>query len=149
MPNPTAETVRTPRERVRLEGFEVEQLPDRRCAARVAVAWQRGSDFVGAAESADSPQGRLRCAADATEPVAVIAVRIGLHQRSLRGPGRRSRIGFLIARCFEAVSSAITVLLGAGDSYIGVLSFASGLAGFTTWRPRGLTRGRGDTGAAP
>ncbi len=66
MPNPTAETVRTPRERVRLEGFEVEQLPDRRCAVRVAVAWQPGSDFVGTAEGADSPQGRLQCAADAT-----------------------------------------------------------------------------------
>ncbi len=66
MPNPTAETVRTPRERVRLEGFEVTQQPDGRCAARVAVAWQPGSDFVGTAEGADSPQGRLRCAADAT-----------------------------------------------------------------------------------
>ncbi len=66
MPNPTAETVRTPRERVRLEGFEVEHLPDRRCAARVAVAWQPGSDFVGTAEGAGSPQGRLRCVAEAT-----------------------------------------------------------------------------------
>ncbi len=66
MPNPTAETARKPRERVRLEGFEVEQLPDRRCAVRVAVAWQPGSDFVGTAEGADSPHGRLRCAAEAT-----------------------------------------------------------------------------------
>ena len=66
MPNPTAETVRTPRERVRLEGFEVEQLPDRGCAARVTVAWHAGSDFVGTAEGADSPQSRLRCVAEAT-----------------------------------------------------------------------------------
>ena len=44
----------------------MEQLPDRCCAARVAVAWQPGSDFVGTAEGADSPQDRLRCAAEAT-----------------------------------------------------------------------------------
>ncbi len=75
MPNPAAETVRPSRERVRLKAFEVEQLPDRHCAARVAVAWQPtrvalawqpGSDFVGTAEGADSPQGRLRCVAEAT-----------------------------------------------------------------------------------
>ncbi len=66
MPNPTAETVRTPRERVRLEGFEVEQLPDRRCAVRVAVAWLPGSDFVGTAKGTASPEGQLRCAAEAT-----------------------------------------------------------------------------------
>ncbi len=64
--NPTAETVREPNERVRLEGFEVERLPDRRCAVRVTVAWHPGSDFVGAAEGRDSPQSQLRCVAEAT-----------------------------------------------------------------------------------
>ncbi len=64
--NPTAGTVREPNERVRLEGFEVERLPDRRCAVRVTVAWHPGSDFVGRAEGADSPQSRLRCVAEAT-----------------------------------------------------------------------------------
>ena len=66
MPNPTAETVRTTRERVRLERFEVTQQPDGRCAARVAVAWQPGSDFVATAKRPDSPQAQLRCAAEAT-----------------------------------------------------------------------------------
>ncbi len=66
MPNPAAVPAREPHERVRLEGFEMEQLPGLRCAARVVVAWRPGSDFVGTAEGADSPQDRLRCAAEAT-----------------------------------------------------------------------------------
>ncbi len=66
MPNPTAVTVRKPHDRVRLEEFEVAQLPAGRCAGRVAVAWQPGSDFVGTAEGAGTPQGELRCAAEAT-----------------------------------------------------------------------------------
>ncbi len=66
MPDPTAVTVREPHDRVRLEEFEVAQLPAGRCAGRVAVAWQPGSDFVGTAEGAGTPQGELRCAAEAT-----------------------------------------------------------------------------------
>ena len=66
MPHPTGVTVRDLQKRVRLEGFEVTQLPAGRCAGRVVVAWQPGSDFVGTAEGAGTPQGELRCAAEAT-----------------------------------------------------------------------------------
>ncbi len=66
MTNPTAETGRTPRERVRLKGFEVTQQPDGRWVGRVGMVWHPGSDFVGTAERQDSPQAQLRCAAEAT-----------------------------------------------------------------------------------
>ncbi len=75
MPNPTAETTRKPHDRVRLEEFEVARLPAGRCAGRVAVAWQPGSDFVGTAEGAGTPQGELRCAAEATARALELATR--------------------------------------------------------------------------
>ena len=52
-------------ERVRLKEFEITQLPDGQCNARVVVAWRSGPDFFGTAEGTDSPQGQLRCAAEA------------------------------------------------------------------------------------
>ena len=66
MPDPSAVPVREPHERVRLEGFEDMQLPDGQWVGRVVVAWHPGSDFVGTAKGADSPEGQLRCAAEAT-----------------------------------------------------------------------------------
>ncbi len=65
-PNPTAVPAREPHDRVRLEAFEDMQLPDGQWVVRVVVAWHPGSDFVGTAKGADSPEGQLRCAAEAT-----------------------------------------------------------------------------------
>ena len=98
MPNPTAETVRTPRERVRLERFEVTQQPDGRCAARVAVAWHPGSDFVGTAKRPDSPQAQLRCAAEATA-------------RALEGV-TRNKVGLevLAVTAFEGFDTVLVVV---------------------------------------
>ena len=58
-------TKRDPDERVRLKEFEITQLPDGQCSGRVVVAWRSGPDFIGTAEGTDSPQGKLRCAAEA------------------------------------------------------------------------------------
>ena len=58
-------TKRDPNERLRLKEFEITQLPDGRCMGRVVVAWHTGADIIGTAEGADSPQGQLRCAAEA------------------------------------------------------------------------------------
>ncbi|MCH7489892.1 MAG: hypothetical protein IID05_04275 [Gemmatimonadetes bacterium] len=58
-------TKRDPNERVRLKEFEITQLPDGQCTGRVVVAWHSGANFIGTAEGTDSPQGRLRCAAEA------------------------------------------------------------------------------------
>ncbi len=75
MPNPTADTARKPHDRIRLKEFEVAQLPAGRRAGRVAVAWQPGSDFVGTAKGAATPQGELRCAAEATARALELATR--------------------------------------------------------------------------
>ncbi len=53
-------------QRIRLEKFELEQLPEARCAGRVVLAWETAEEFVGSAEGPSSPQGELRCAAEAT-----------------------------------------------------------------------------------
>ncbi len=58
-------TKRDPNERVRLKEFEITQLPDGQCTGRVVVAWHSGGNFIGTAEGTDSPQGQLRCAAEA------------------------------------------------------------------------------------
>ena len=52
-------------QRVRLKEFKITQLPDGRCTGRVIVAWHSGPDFIGTAKGTDSPQGQLRCAAEA------------------------------------------------------------------------------------
>ncbi len=51
--------------RIKLEEFEVTRLPGGRCLGRVTVGWHHGDGFVGTAEAADSPQGQIRCAAEA------------------------------------------------------------------------------------
>ena len=51
--------------RIRFEDFEFQQLPENRCSARVVLAWHPGDEYVGTAEGEDSPQGRLRSAAEA------------------------------------------------------------------------------------
>lgn len=52
--------------RIRFEDFVLQQLPDNRCSVRVVLAWHPGEKYVGTAEGEDSPQGRLRSAAQAT-----------------------------------------------------------------------------------
>ncbi len=52
-------------ERVRLKGFEITQLPDRRYIGRVTVAWHSGPDLIGTALGTDAPHGQLRCGAEA------------------------------------------------------------------------------------
>ena len=52
--------------RVRLEEYGVSRVSRDRCAGRVRVSWPSGSGFVGTAEREDTPQGQLRCAAEAT-----------------------------------------------------------------------------------
>ena len=51
--------------RIRLEDFVFQPLPENRCSARVVLAWHPGDEYVGTAEGENSPQGRLRSAAEA------------------------------------------------------------------------------------
>ena len=51
--------------RIRLEDFVLQRLPENRCSARVVLAWHPGDEYVGTAEGENSPQGRLRSAAEA------------------------------------------------------------------------------------
>ncbi len=52
--------------RVRLEEYGVSRVSHDRCAGRVRLSWPSGTGFVGTAEREDTPQGQLRCAAEAT-----------------------------------------------------------------------------------
>ncbi len=61
-------------DRIIFESFELEQLPNERCAGRVALAWRRGEGFVGTSEGTDTPPGQLRCAAEATARALELAV---------------------------------------------------------------------------
>ena len=61
-------------DRIIFESFELEQLPNERCAGRVALAWVPGDDFVGTAEGTGTRPGQLRCAAEATARALELAV---------------------------------------------------------------------------
>ena len=52
--------------RVRLGEYEVSRESRDRCAGRVQLSLPSGGGFVGTAEREDTPQGQLRCAAEAT-----------------------------------------------------------------------------------
>ena len=52
--------------RVRLDDFEVKQLPGGGVEGHVTLAWDPDHRFVGTVEGEDSPEGCLRCAAEAT-----------------------------------------------------------------------------------
>ena len=73
-------TVTRSEERIRFEDFELQQLPDKRCSARVVLAWHSGDEHVGTAEGEDSLQGQLRSAAEATAHALEAAAngRVGL-----------------------------------------------------------------------
>ena len=52
--------------RVRLDEYGVSSASRDRCAGRVRLSLPSGNGFVGTAEREDTPQGQLRCAAEAT-----------------------------------------------------------------------------------
>ncbi len=64
-PTASGATVSYLEQRIRLEKFELKQLPKARCAGRVVLAWETAEEFVGSAEGPSSPRGELRCAAEA------------------------------------------------------------------------------------
>ena len=75
--------------RVRLEEFEVKQLPGGRCEGHVGVAWSPDRRFVGTVEGEDSPEGRVRCAAEAT----AIALEQATASALALEPASREKVG--------------------------------------------------------
>jgi len=55
----------TPPERLRFAEFTMDRLPTGQCKARVVLSWQGEERFEGVCEGLTSPEGELRCAAQA------------------------------------------------------------------------------------
>jgi hypothetical protein len=67
-PNPAPleeATAPATRERPRLVTFRFLRTPSGRCRAEVKLSWAGGSEMVGTAAGVCSPEGELRCAAEA------------------------------------------------------------------------------------
>ena len=52
--------------RLKLEDIDLDPTAEDKCDGKVVVSLPGGEMFTGAAEGPDSPQGQLRCAAEAT-----------------------------------------------------------------------------------
>ena len=52
--------------RIKFRDFELQELSNTQCAARVVLARRPGEEYLGQAEGENSPQGQLRSAAEAT-----------------------------------------------------------------------------------
>ncbi len=83
--------------RVRLEEFDVKKLPDGRVEGHVALAWNPDHRFVGTVEGEDSPEGRMRCAAEAT---AIALDRATAYALALE-PGSQEKVGFEVLDVIE------------------------------------------------
>ncbi len=59
--------------RLKLEIFEIAPSKAGQCQSRVQLGWGDGDSFTGRAEGPDTPQGQLRCAAEATSRALVVA----------------------------------------------------------------------------
>ena len=84
------EKVRQFHNRVRLEEFEIKQLPGGSCEGHVKVAWNTDHRFVGTVEGEDSPGGRIRCAAEAT----AIALERATASALALEPESQEKVGF-------------------------------------------------------
>ena len=91
------EKVREFHNRVRLEEFEVKQLPGGGCEGRVELAWSPEHRFVGTVESEDSPGGRMRCAAEAT----AIALERATASALALEPGTQEKVVFEVLDVIE------------------------------------------------
>ena len=84
-------------DRVRLEECEVKQLPGGGVEGHVTLVWNPDHRFVGTVEGEDSPEGRMRCAADATAMALDRATAYAL----AREPGSQEKVGFEVLDVIE------------------------------------------------
>ena len=82
----------TQRERVRFAEFDYEPYADGSCVASVVFEWEDGVRFRGRAEGTQTPQGTLRCGANAAIQAAA---------RATDGAIELSLIGVKAVRAFD------------------------------------------------
>ena len=63
--SPSPSDPQTTPERLRFAEFTIDRLPTGQCKARVVLSWQGEERFEGVCEGLTSPEGELRCSAQA------------------------------------------------------------------------------------
>lgn len=94
-------------DRVRLEECEVKQLPGGGVEGHVTLVWNPDHRFVGTVEGEDSPEGRMRCAADATAMALDRAIAYAL----AREPGSQKKVGFEVIDVHAAHEHDVMLVL--------------------------------------
>lgn len=94
-------------DRVRLEECEVKQLPGGGVEGHVTLVWNPDHRFVGTVEGEDSPEGRMRCAADATAMALDRATAYAL----AREPGSQKKVGFEVIDVHAAHEHDVMLVL--------------------------------------
>ena len=94
-------------DRVRLEECEVKQLPGGGVEGHVTLVWNPDHRFVGTVEGEDSPEGRMRCAADATAMALDRATAYAL----AREPGNQKKVGFEVIDVHAAHEDDVMLVL--------------------------------------
>ncbi len=93
------------RERLRFAEFDFDPRPDGNCVASIVLEWRDDVRFCGQSEGTQTPQGVLRCGAEA----ALEAV-----EKAARGACRFSLIGVKAIRAFD-VSVIVVAVRGRTD----------------------------------
>lgn len=94
-------------DRVRLEECEVKQLPGGGVEGHVTLVWNPDHRFVGTVEGEDSPEGRMRCAAEATAMALDRATAYAL----AREPGSQKKVGFEVIDVHAAHEHDVMLVL--------------------------------------
>ena len=94
-------------DRVRLEECEVKQRPGGGVEGQVTLVWNPDHRFVGTVEGEDSPEGRMRCAADATAMALDRATAYAL----AREPGSQKKVGFEVIDVHAAHEDDVMLVL--------------------------------------
>ncbi len=104
-PSPTAP--QTPPERLRFTEFTMDRLPTGRCKARVVLSWQGEERFEGVCEGLTSPEGELRCSAQACVTALTEAA---------EGKIKFDLLGVKAVRAFDSIVVIVSLATHGDDS---------------------------------
>lgn len=97
----------TPSERLKFSKFVLDRLPTGRCKARVVLSWQGEESFEGVCEGLTSPEGELRCSAQACVTALTEAV---------EGKVKFDLLGVKAVRAFDATVVIVSLATHGADT---------------------------------
>jgi hypothetical protein len=96
----------TPPDRLKFAEYVMDRLPTGRCKARVVLSWQGEESFEGVCEGLISPEGELRCSAQACVSAITEAV---------EGKIKFDLLGVKAVRAFDATVVIVSLATHGAD----------------------------------